>query len=397
MKIGVDGSCWTNKRGYGRYTRELVRALLQVDTRNQYRLFLDAQTAQQCHDLPFSGIELVVVETSQAAGAAASAAGNRSLRDLWAMGRAVQRDGRDLDLFYFPSVFTYFPVRTRARIVVTIHDTIPERFPALIFPNQRARLFWRLKVAAAVRQADAILTVSTASRRAIAQRLHVREDDVRVVPDAVNGHFGPVDDRRVARQTLARFGVTDHEQVVLYVGGISPHKNLTTLVTAYAGLVNTGAFADTRLVLVGDYATDGFYSGYAALRDQIAAAGLTERVIFTGYLSDADLLQVYNAADVFVLPSLDEGFGLPALEAMVCGVPVVASRAGALPDVVGEAGRLFDPYSTAELTQCLTDLLGDAEARRELGRQGRERARTFTWDRAAQAALAAFEAVAHRE
>ena len=134
MKIGIDASCWANQRGYGRYTRELLRTLLSSDKRNEYRMFLDKETALLSTDLP-EGVEQVVVGTAEAATQAASASGRRSIKDLWAMRQAVHQHGQDLDVFYFPSVYTYFPVKTKAKVIVTIHDTTAERYPHLIFPN----------------------------------------------------------------------------------------------------------------------------------------------------------------------------------------------------------------------------------------------------------------------
>jgi glycosyltransferase involved in cell wall biosynthesis len=390
MIIGVDASCWANKRGYGRYTRELLRALLALDQQNQYRFFLDAATASQSDDLPEQA-QQVVIKTSQAAAEAASASGHRSLRDLWAMRQGVHQSGQDLDLFYFPSVYTYFPFKGSARVVVTIHDTTAERYPRLIFPNWRSRLLWKLKVRWAVRQASLITTVSEASRRHIMEEFGVREGEVRVVPDAVNTQFHPLEDRSHTPSALAQCGIGAQDAFILYVGGISPHKNLATLVEAYASLVRRKAGHEVKLVLVGDFQRDVFYSSYTELKRKVEALGVSEKVIFTGFVSDPQLLHFYNAATLLVLPSFDEGFGLPVLEAMACGTPVVASRAGALPEVVGEAGLLFDPYAPEELRDRLERMLEDASLRQEMGRKGLARAKEFSWENSARAALAAFQ------
>jgi len=186
MKIGVDASCWLNKRGPGRYTRELLRALLAVDQENEYRLFLDAETARQCEDLPESErVSRLVVQTSEAAAYAASASGHRTLRDLWTMGQAVRQFSHDLDLFYFPSVYTFFPLRSSPKIVVTIHDMIPQHYPDLMFPRWHNELLWRLKVRWAVWQADLIATGSETARRDIIRAFRMAEDVVKVVPNAV--------------------------------------------------------------------------------------------------------------------------------------------------------------------------------------------------------------------
>ena len=392
MNIGVDASCWANKRGYGRYTRELLRTLLDLDSQNEYRLFLDSETVGQDYQLP-EDVQKVIVRTSEAATKAASASGRRSLRDLWAMRRAVRQHGSDLDIFYFPSVYTFFPVKTRAKVIVTIHDTTAERYPELIFPNRRSRLFWKLKVRMAVRRADLIATVSQASRREIVREFKVPEDAVRVVPDAVGSDFHPIDEASLSRESLVKYGIGSEDLFVLYVGGISPHKNLHTLVEAHASLIHRNGARDVKLVLVGDYQGDVFHSCYADLSERIQALGLSESVVFTGFVDDSDLPIFYNRASALVMPSHDEGFGLPALEAMACGTPVVASRAGALPEVVGSAGRLFDPNAADELTRHLQEVLGDHRVAEEMGRKGLRRAREFSWERSASALGTVFEEV----
>ncbi len=134
------------------------------------------------------------------------------------------------------------------------------------------------------------------------------------------------------------------------------------------------------------------YGGRLAfLEKRIEVLGVSENVIFTGFVQDSDLLHLYNGAEVVVVPSYDEGFGLPALEAMACGTPVVASYAGALPEVVGEAGRFFNPYASEELANHLQELLEHESLRRELGRKGLRRAQQFSWEGSARSALATFE------
>jgi glycosyltransferase involved in cell wall biosynthesis len=389
MRIGVDASCWANQRGYGRYTRELLTALLSVDKQNEYLFFIDAESAKQADDLP-QGVPQVKVTTSRAATQAASASGRRSLRDLWAMRQAVYRHGYDLDLFYFPSVYTYFPPKTRARVIVTIHDTTAERYPKLIFPNRRSRLFWKLKVQLAVRRADLIATVSEASKREITKEFGVAEDRVSVISDAVGAEFYPLNQESKTREVVARYGVDVEEPFILYVGGISPHKNLHTLVDAHALLGQESCASSANLVLVGDYQKDVFYSSYTSLREKIDSLGTTDKVVFTGFVDDADLVYLYNAASVLVMPSYDEGFGLPALEAMACGTPVIASNTGALPEVVGNAGRLFSPHSPQHLKDHLATVLSDRLVHDAMQRMGLQRAREFSWERSAQAALSAF-------
>lgn len=385
MRIGVDASCWTNNRGYGRYTRELLKAILELDTNNQYVFFLDDHTERQCTDLPRRA-DRVIVRTSASAAGAASARGYRSVSDLWAMSRAVRSKRHALDLLYFPSVYTFFPVPRRLTTLVTIHDTIAERHPGLIFPHWHNRLFWTMKVRWAVRQAALILTVSETAKLAVTRQFGLTDDRVRIVPDAVSPEFQPTQDTQERRGILSARGINPGERFLLYVGGISPHKSLETLVDAHAELIRDPALQDVRLVLVGDYKRDVFFSSYDSLKRRAGP-----RVLFTGFIPDAELRHWYSAASAMVLPSLDEGFGLPVIEAMACGTPVVASQAGALPEVVANAGLLFEPGNVSALVSALKSLLNDPGLGRSLAWRGRERAARFTWQASARAAIEAFE------
>ncbi len=392
LKIGVDASCWMNKRGYGRYTRQLLRTLLTLDHENEYRLFLDAETARRSTDLP-ERANRVIVETSRPAALAASASGHRAWRDVWAMRTAVHHRGRDLDLFFFPSVYTFFPLANHPKVIVTIHDTIAERYPKLIFPTWRSRLLWTLKTRWALRQADLLITVSEAARDSIVKTFGVRREAVDVVPDAADDAFHPLDRQFDGRRALAKYRIADNARIILHVGGLSPHKNLVTLVDAYARLIREKGSEDVTLVLVGDFQGDVFYSSYPALRQHVNRLGLVDRVIFTGFVPDSELIYLYNAAQMLVMPSFDEGFGLPAVEAMACGIPVIASRTGALLEVVADAGLFFDPRSSEDLANCLVELLENPWLRHALAQKAICQARRYSWERSARAALAAFERV----
>ncbi len=173
---------------------------------------------------------------------------------------------------------------------------------------------------------------------------------------------------------------------LLYVGGLSPHKNLPRLIEAFA----RAAPGDVRLVLVGDLG-DIFHTHVPTLRAAAERSGLKDRVNFTGFVPDEDLVFLYNRAYALVQPSLKEGFGLPPVEAMACGVPVLSSTAGSLPEVVGDAGDFFDPTDVAAIAATLVRLLDDPAERDRLARRALRRAARFTWAEAARGLLDCFD------
>lgn len=391
MRIGIDACCWTNRRGFGRFTRELLTAMLALEDAHDYVFFVDAHTAGQC-TFP-ARADVVIAEVGQAPVAAASAQSRRTLRDLWAMSRAVL--SREIDLFFFPAVYTYFPVlNAGTRIVVTVHDLIADRFPALTFENRTRSLLWRWKEGVARGQADRLLTVSEHSRRRILERFRLPPGRVAVVTEAAAPRFRPLPDGPDRHAALRRHGLDPGRRFLLHVGGFSPHKNLLALLSVFARLAGRPTNADVDLALVGDLENDAFHTHVPALRCRVEELGIQPRVRFTGFVPDGDLVHLYGAAAAVVLPSFEEGFGLPAVEAMACGAAVAASRAGSLPEVVGDAGLFFDPHQPDEILRALTVVLGDEGVRNELRTRSLARARDYAWPTAARQALAVFAEVA---
>jgi glycosyltransferase involved in cell wall biosynthesis len=378
MRIGVDATCWQNRRGYGRHTRALLGALVRLDEANDYTLFIDSTDGAEA--LP-SEAAVRVVRTAAPAALAASAAGRRSARDLWRMSRALSAPG--FDLLLFPTVYTYVPVLSRARKVVMIHDVIVESYPRLALPNRRAELLWKAKVTLGCWQADAIATVSEYARRGIAEQYKISPERVFVVGEASDPIFRPLD-HPPPTSRLAGLGISAEGRTVAYVGGFGPHKNLDLLVSVFAELVSRPAFADVRLALVGENRAEIFHSSVDALCRQIERLGLADRVLFTGYLPDEDLVVLLNLATVLVLPSRMEGFGLPAIEAAACGCPVIATTASPLPELLGAGGLFVDPARPADLALALTCVLDSDSLRRQMREAGLAAARRLTWETAAR-------------
>ena len=390
MRIGIDATCWLNRRGFGRFVRELLHAIACQDTDDEFVLFADQQTADQA-DFPHHW-PVRVGHTAEIPMQAAAADGRRSLRDLCVMRRLVQRE--QLDLFFFPAVYSYFPLGGQTPCLVTFHDVIPEILPHLVFSTRRSRLFWRIKCRLAIRRASRIVTVSESSKQGLIHTFGLDEDRVRILPEAASAAFTLVDggseDHRAA---LTRHGVRPGERYLLYVGGISPHKNLDTLIEGFAQVVSEPRCQDVRLILVGDYTNDVFHTCYEELRQQTARLGICDRVQFAGFVADADLASLYASTQAFVFPSYLEGFGLPAVEAMACGTAVVASNRGSLPEVLNGAGHLFDPHDAATLAHGLRRVLTDTQYREALQARSLQRSSAFSWERSARRALELFHEI----
>lgn len=378
MRIGVDGTCWTNTRGYGRHARALLRALVQLQDPARYTFVIDSPEVEAM--LP-EGATARLVTARHSTTAAAAANGHRSARDLWRIGRALS--SADVDVLLFPTVYSYVPVLSRAKKIVVIHDVIVETFPQLTLPRRDARLLWRLKVGLARWQADALVTVSEHSRRGIIDRFNMPSDRVFVVSEAADPIFRRLDDPRPG-PPLAGLDLGGGRRSVAYVGGFGPHKNLGALIEVFARIARLSEFQDVRLVMVGEFRREAFHSEFETLRRQVNALGLSERVVFTGYLADEDLVVLLNLATVLVLPSLLEGFGLPAVEAAACGCPVIATRASPLPGLLGEGGLYVNPRESDELEAALVRVLGSASVRRSMRAAGLVRAGELTWAAAAR-------------
>jgi len=379
MRVGIDATCWSNRRGYGRFTRGLIKALLEVNTNHEFILFVDGQTYAQSQLPP--GATCVVVPTTQAPTEAASASGRRSLHDLWAMMTAVARC--PLDALFFPSVYTYFPVLTGATVILGVHDVIAENYPHLIFPDRQGRRLWALKGWLAHQQADYILTVSEHAKRGIVRYFRHAPERVWVIDEAPDPIFRPLTPKKIDWEMLSRYGLSPANRFLLYLGGINPHKNLGMLVESLATLRREPDFEDVRLVIVGDIKTDVFTPGLDTLKAQIASLNLQDTVCFTGFVSDADAVHFLNAAQTVVLPSFAEGFGLPAIEGAACGTTVIATCNSPLPELLAGGGLFIDPTQPEQLTQAIRQVLSDETERHRLGKSALERAQQFTWQRSA--------------
>ena len=369
MRIGIDATGWANRRGFGRFTRNAVGRLIELDPETNYELFTDVPI-----DAPPTAT-VTHVSLRRATNDAAAAGSRRSIGDLRRLSRAARTSG--VAAMLFPSVYSYFPAG-RVPFVVGIHDTIVHELPELTLPSSRARLFWQLKERHALRYATRIFTVSLAARTALAERLSLDLARIAVVPEAPAAVFGPRS-RDEIDTALAPLGIGAGEPFVLCAaGGVSPHKNIPTLLTAYATLA-----APPRLVIAGALEDDAFLSASTEVQERIAGLGLADRVLLPGFVSDKTLAALYAGASVVVNPSLAEGFGLPAVEAAACGAALLLSDLPAHRETLGDAALFFAPRDAHELAEQLASLLNNEPARHEVAAKCTHAVATLTWDTAA--------------
>ncbi len=381
MRIGIDATSWANGRGYGRFLRQVLPGLVRAAPGEEFVCFLDAESRRDFPGLP--GVQVREVPLQAAPTRAASAEGYRSPRDLLRMHRAVAR--ARLDVFFAPTVYTWFPLPLGLPSVVTIHDAIVERFPELTIPGRRARLFWTLKVRLALAQATRVLTVSDFAADDLVRVLGVRRDRLRVAPEAPAPVFTPSPADEVRRAGAAA-GVPAGAQWIIYVGGFNPHKRLDVLLESHAAAARA---TPVHLLLVGSVGSDVFHEHRESLLRSIATLGTGPLVHWTGFVPDEELRHLYTGAVACILPSEAEGFGLPAVEAAACATPVVATTESPLPQLLDGGGIWVLPGDRTALTEAIRRLVDHPEEREALGSAALIRARALSWDRTAAAVLGA--------
>ena len=304
----------------------------------------------------------------------------------WEQVGLLQGAGREgIDLLHCP----YFaaPLVRLHPTVVTIHDVIP-----LVLPEYRRRETSRIYsqlVSFTSKRADAIIAVSEHSRRDIVRVLGIPADKISVIGNAVHPGYYPITDSWLLAAVRERYNVA--RKYILYFGGFDSRKNVQRIIRSYAALP-APLRAEYQLVIAGRLHLLG-HPLYPDPRPLVRELDLGDRIIFTGQIREQDKAPLYSGATLFVFPSLYEGFGMPVLEAMACGAPVITSRLSALPEVVGDAGALVDPYSEPAITETMGELLADPKRRSELGARARARSRNFSWRQVAEQTVRVYEQV----
>lgn len=361
MKIGVDGTSLKGRRGLARYTRNILKALLKVDCQNEYYLFSpynyngDYQKSKNLHQvfvkyrrsIPWhnGSLPLVVKKYS-------------------------------IDIFFFPANDFWFwrPTNT----IVTVHDLAPYLYPEKFFQKKFDLFYDRLQKYLLKFTPNIIVTTSKFSKENISQKLDIPTERIHIIYNAVDEIF---------LKNKGLFNKFNLKPYILFVGGFDFRKNLGNLFLAYKDLRMRGF--EQKLVLIGSSGANRKL--YIDIDELIENNDLTKNVFIFENVADNELIGFYQNADLFILPSLIEGFGLPILEAMACSCPVVASKAASIPEVAGDAALFFDPYNVEEMADKMELILTKAELREELLKRGKRRVHLFSWERSARRLLNIFE------
>jgi len=366
MRIGIDARLvYYSQAGIGQYILHLVNGLAAVDQENEYYLLQSRKDDTSILDHPsFRRVSLWTPSHHRL--------------ERYSMNVELVRLG--LDVLHSPDFIP--PHRPSCKSVITIHDLAFLLYPHFL-TKESARYYGHIDQA--VRWTDHIVAVSKNTKRDTVQHLGVPEDKITVVYEAANPIFRPIDRQQARDQVRDRHGVDG--PYILFVSTIEPRKNVPTLLRALNQLMACYR-TDVRLVLAGG--KGWLYEDAFSVVEELK---LDDRVHFVGRVSSEELLYLYNAAELLAHPAFYEGFGLPPLEAMACGLPVIVSNVASLPEVVGDAGLLIDPHDVDELTVAMWRVLSDGALNQEMRQKGLRQAGQFSWERAARETAAIYQLV----
>ncbi|HUP27245.1 MAG TPA: glycosyltransferase family 1 protein [Chloroflexia bacterium] len=368
MLVGFEASALQGcKSGVGYYTENLLGSIMRTAPEHDYVLFSNRRISDGWKQLGTERLYDRRFFPVRAAWMQAVLPG--SLRDV------------QPDVCHFTNYLA--PLACECPQVVTIYDMTVFITPR--YHHFKKLILDRTLIPRVARRADAIITVSNSARNDILRYLKVKRDKVKVIPGAVSPFFRPVTDPVQLDEVRARYNL--HQPFILYVGTIEPRKNLVRLIQAFANLKRNGS--PHKLVIVGQQGWQ-----VAPIFDEVERLGLSNEITFTGYAPIEDLPALYTLCEVMAFPSLYEGFGLPVLEAMACGAPVLTSKTSSLVEVASGAAMLVDPLSVDDISHALCRLHAEPDLRAHLREAGLENAARFSWEATARSTLDIYEHVA---
>lgn len=366
MKIGIDCRVLSGPMcGVARYLTNLLTMFSEIDKENQYVLFSDSDFLD---DIKLNSNFLKVIVTSK----------SNLIWEQFILPRAIMK--YKVNLFHCPQNYG-ISFNKLCKVIITMHDLIPKIFP--VYWKNRSKtgkIMYNLSLGISVLRADKIIAVSNNTREDIINIFNLPENKVTVIYEGVS--FRPRTHNSGSMIKLKKYGIEGN--YIMHISGIGFNKNTDTVLSAYKKLRENNDFA-YNLVIVG---SKSFFS-----RQVLNKASQIKGVIFTDFVSEEDMESLYSGASAFLYPSLYEGFGLPVLEAMSCGVPVIVSNNSSLPEVVGDSGLYVNPHNIDDLSNKILLIFQDANLRLRLIESGLKRADTFSWREAADKTIKVYKEV----
>jgi glycosyltransferase involved in cell wall biosynthesis len=369
MRIAIDarGINWYRGTGIGTYTDKVLRYLLKMDIENYYHIYWSGENYE---DFKSKNTDIII----------ASKKHHRFFEQVYFPNNLKNSN---IDIYHVPQNGIGINENIKCKKITTIHDLIPYIMPETV---GRGYLIKFLKeVPKAIELSHAIITVSEWSKQDILKFFPIDKDKIFVTPLAAEDMYKPMDKEKCKDFLSKNYNI--NKPFILYIGGFSPRKNVKSLITAFQNIYKD-LNKDYNLVIVGATKDQGEYLNKFSSNLEFAS-----KIIFTGFAPEEHLPILYNGCDVFVYPSLYEGFGLPPLEAMNCGAPVITSNLTSIPEVVKDAGILINPYNENELSSAILTLLNSENLQNEYRKRGLQRAQNFSWSKTAEKTLEVYKKV----
>jgi len=376
MKIGIEAQRLYRRRKHGMdlAALELIRNLQKLDRKNDYVIFVKPGEDNECLK-ESANLKIVQIE-----------ARNYGLWEQVALPLAVRRENLDI-LHCTSNTAPWFP---GAPTIVTLHDIMyleGLRFlrTSKSWYHKIGNLYRRLIVPRVIKKAERLITVSEFEKKRICNHLNLAANRVSVAYNGVGEHFKPVNDLLIMGNTRRKYNLP--ERFILFMGSNDPKKNIRGTIEGYADYMVSSTHK-LPLVLL-DFDEDRLKN----ILDSIGHPGLLEKIILPGYVGNSDLPALYSLADVFLFPSFRESFGLPPLESMACGTPVISSTTSSMPEICGNGALLVDPFKPTEISQAILRITGDRDVQQRLIQNGFKRVESFSWQNTAISVLAIYEDV----
>jgi glycosyltransferase involved in cell wall biosynthesis len=369
MRVGIITDYVDEKAGgFRTYIKELVNCLKYIDHSTEYILIHHTKVDD---DIYKENEDIVVPFKYRIL--------RRELRKVFTLPIMLEKYG--FDLIHETGHFGPFFIGAKFKKVLTVHDIAVLKYPET--RKMEHIIKWRFAFPLILKNTDKIIAVSKNTKMDLIRYFNIPQEKIKVVYNGVSKRMKVIDEADILNRIRDKYNLP--QKFILCVSTLEPRKNIPMLIKAYYRLKKS-RYLTHKLILVG---SKGWK--YSNIFEAIKQLNLGRDVIFTGYVPDEDLPAIYNMADLFVYPSLYEGFGLPPLEAMACGTPVITSNTSSLPEVIGDAGIMIDPYYCDALTKAIYEVLTNEGLREDMTKKGFERARSFTWINTAKETLKVYE------